>query len=107
MAISNIFTLTKSSKQAIINEDTQNFAFEILRTWHDKLTGITDNQDKDSIFDKEIVLDKDRDKNIKTLKQLLEKAENREVIKNLVYASLILFYNILLKDHKEKSVDSI
>ena len=37
MAISNIFTLTKSSKQVIINEDTQNFAFEILKTWDDKL----------------------------------------------------------------------
>ena len=35
------------------------------------------------------------------IKDLLEHAENRDVIKNLVYASLILFYNILLKIHKE------
>jgi hypothetical protein len=86
MAISNIFTLTKSNtKTEIINSETRDFAFEVLRSWHSP----------DWLKGEETINDDD---DIQTKKRKLEDADNREVIKNLVYASLILFYNILLKD---------
>ena len=77
----------------MIKEDTRDFALEVLRTWHMKLDGFESHA-----FDKE-----NRTKYVSQIKTLLVQAENREVIKNLVYASLILFYNILLKEHKEKT----
>lgn len=61
LAISNIYTL---SKKVDISEDTQDFAFHILRDWH-----YIQNEER----------------------------ESPEVVMNLVYSSLILFYNVILR----------
>ena len=43
--------------------------------------------------------------NLEIWKELVDKGESFEVVKNLVYSSLILFYNIVLKK-KDREVKS-
>ena len=77
----------------MIENETRVFSLTELKTWQTQLDGYNAE-----VFDK-----KDEAEKVRYLKTLLDSAENKEVIKNLIYASLILFYNILLKDHKDKT----
>lgn len=56
-----------------INPETKDFAFRVLLNWKEIMKGSTGNEDEEG------------------------QGESPEVVKNLVYASLILFYNLILK----------
>lgn len=71
LAISNVYTLSKDDpsqkKRLPPIDETKKFAFRVLREWRAIQEGDGEN------------------------------GENVEVVKNLVYSSLILFYNLILK----------
>eukprot|EP00347_Sterkiella_histriomuscorum_P023636 403333912 len=117
LAISNIYTLSKSVS---ISHETRDFAFHVLQNWKQIADEHQQMQPQllmdPSIQQQTLIQSNNQEQNnllqqntVQHTQQLAVQTyqQNMEIVKNLIYSSLILFYNIILKKPSKEIIKKL